>query len=192
MLIPTYLQTISQLVKTTDSYELIRIKCKCGCTSFIVYEHSDPIDKRISPGFNEVLRKDNRLYLVKRNFWGRIIKEIECENIFNKQPRKIVKVKCSKCENEYIVFDNYKHGYNAMAFSNSTKLLEDICVNFRKSYPGNMEIFVKIYQDISYAQFHDEFENADYETYLNSFGNIEIYGVNSKQKKIRILSEETS
>lgn len=65
-------------------------------------------------------------------------------------------------------------------------------MDFRKPYPGNLEIFVKIYQDISYAQFHDEFENADYETYLNSFCNIEIYGVNSKQKKILILSEETS
>ena len=54
-----------------------------------------------------------------------------------------------------------------------------------------IEFFVKIYQVISYDQFKDEFEKIDYSSYLNSFGNVDIYGLNSKSRKIKICSEET-
>lgn len=192
MSVPAYLQAISQIAKTTNSYELVKIKCTCGCTFFQVYKYFEP-EKIVKRGFNEILRKNDKLYLVKRNFFGRIVQEIEYVDESNKRPRNIVKVKCQKCGREHIIFDNYKHGYNATITSfENTGMIENVKGDFQKVYSDEIEVFVKIYQDISYEQFKDEFSNLNYETYLNSFGNIEIYGVNSKLKRIKILSEEVS
>ena len=102
-------------------------------------------------------------------------------------------MKCEKCGLDYILFDNYKHGYDAVIIQQeSCAFKNEITFDFKKVYSQTIEVFVKIYQDISYDQFKDEFENTDYSSYLNSFSNIDIYGMNSKSRKIKICSEETA
>lgn len=94
---------------------------------------------------------------------------------------------------EYVLFDNYRHGYDAVVLQQESCVPKnEITYDFKKVYSQPIEVFVKIYQDISYDQFKDEFENTDYSSYLNSFGNIDIYGKNLKSKKIKICSEETA
>lgn len=106
---------------------------------------------------------------------------------------KIVKVICEKCGLEYVIFDNYKHGYDATFIEAKEDFLNDVePKNFKKTYPQSLEVYIKIYQEFSYNQFKNEFENVNYDSYLNSFSNIDIYGTNSKKKKIKICLEETA
>lgn len=110
-----------------------------------------------------------------------------------KKQRRIIKVKCEKCGLEYVLFDNYKYGYDAVITQQESCVSKnEITFHFKKAYSQPIEVFIKIYQDISYDEFKDEFENIDYSSYSNSFGNIEIYGLNSKLRKIKICSEETA
>lgn len=193
MLIPKYLEEISEIIKTSKNYEIVKIKCKCGHNHFIVFEFSEPNDLNIKSGFNEIIRENDKMYLIKRNFFGKIIGKIECKNMFEKKQRRIVKAKCEKCGLEYVLFDNSKHGYDAVITQQeSCASKNEITFDFKKAYSKPIEVFIKIYQDIDYNQFKEEFENIDYSGYLNSFSNIDIYGINSKSRKIKICSEETS
>lgn len=193
MLIPKHLEEISEIIETSENNEVLKIKCKCSHTHFIVYEFCESDNANVKPGFNELIRENDKLYLVKRNFFGKIVDKIECGNMFEKKQRRIIKVKCEKCGLEYILFDNYKHGYDAVIIQQeSCASKNEITFDFKKVYSQPIEVFVKIYQDISYDQFKDEFKNTNYSSYMNSFSNIDIYGMNSKSRKIKICSEETA
>lgn len=193
MLIPKHLEEISEIIETSKNNEVAKIKCKCSYDHFIIYEFCESDNATIKPGFNEIIRENDKLYFVQRNFFGKIVKKIECGNMFEKKQRRIIKAKCEKCGLEYVLFDNYKHGYDAVIIQQeSCTFKNEITFDFKKVYSQPIEVFVKIYQDISYDQFKDEFENTDYSSYLNSFSNIEIYGINSKLRKIKICSEETA
>ncbi len=193
MLIPKYLEEISEVIDTSKNIEVAKIKCKCSHGHFLVYEFFETDNVNIKSGFNEIIRENDKLYLVKRNFFGKIVKKIECGNMFERKQRRIIKVICEKCGKEYTLFDNYKHGYDAViAQQESYTLKEKITFDFKQVYPQPIEVYVKIYQDISYDQFKDEFKSIDYNGYLNSFCNIDIYGINSKSRKIKICSEETA
>ncbi|MBE5731016.1 MAG: hypothetical protein E7350_03615 [Clostridiales bacterium] len=193
MFIPKLLEEISKIVEASKNIEVAKIKCKCNHNHFMVYEFCESYNANVKPGFNEIIRENNKLYLVKRNFFGKIVEKIECGNRFDKKQRRIIKVKCEKCGLEYIVFDNYKHGYDAVITrQESCTLKDEKYLDFKKVYSQPIEVYVKIRQDFSYAQFMDEFENIDYVSYLNSFGNIDIYGINSKSRKIKICTEETA
>ena len=193
MLIPKHLEEISEIIETSENSEVAKIKCKCSHIRFIVYAFCESDNANVKPGFNEIIRENDKLYLVKRNFFGKIVEKIECGNMFEKKQRRIIKAKCEKCGLEYILFDNYKHGYDAVITQQESCALKDeIIFDFKKVYSQPIEVFVKVYQDITYDQFKDEFENIDYSSYLNSFGNIDIYGLNSKSRKIKIYSEETA
>lgn len=192
MLIPKYLQEISESVEISKNTEKIKIKCQCGCSHFYVYENAEQDNSIIKPGFNEIIRENDKLYLIKRNFFGKITDRIECGDKLIKKQRKIVKTKCKNCHKEYIIFDNYEHGYDAII---SKIEYEDLTLEnsseFELCYSQPIEVFLKIYQDITFDEFKEEFDNLDFDAYLCSFSSIDIYGMSSKLKKIKIYSEET-
>lgn len=190
MLVPKYLEEITEVTKKSNNKELLKIRCKCNHNYFIAYKFFDKYIN-VKQKFNEIIRIDNKLYYVKRNFFGKIKEKIECnESCFRKQ-RTVVKIKCEKCGLEYILFDNYKYGYDATI--NFKDNFDDFdTTKFKIVYNLPVEVYIKLYQDLSYEQFKDDFQNIDYETYLNSFSNIDIYGIDSKSKKIKICSEETA
>lgn len=192
MSIPKYLREISDVINTSKNVEIAKIKCKCGCNRFIAYKYTTLVKPDIKHGLNEIIRENNELYLIKRSFFGKIIKKIKYGDTFYEKPRNVVKVKCRKCNSEYILFDNFKHGYDAINTDLSNVILSDISAEFKEVYHQPLEVFVKIHQDISYDLFQEEFKKTDFETYLNSFDNIEIYGITSNSEKINIWLEETS
>ena len=191
-MIPKHLREISDVINTSKNVNIAKTKCKCGCNRFIVYKYTTPLKPYIKHGLNEIIRENDELYLVKRNFWGKIIKKIKYSDTFCEKPRNVVKVKCQKCNSEYILFDNYKHGYDAINSYFKNAILSDVSTGFEEVYPQSLEVFVKISQDVSYTLFQEEFNKMDFETYLNSFDNIEIYGITSKSEQINICLEETS
>ena len=105
MLIPKHLEEISEIIETSENNEVLKIKCKCSHTHFIVYEFCESDNANVKPGFNEIIRENDKLYLVKRNFFGKIVEKIECGHMFEKKQRRIIKVKCEKCGLEYVLFD---------------------------------------------------------------------------------------
>ena len=192
MSIPKYLREISDVINTSKNVEIAKIKCKCGCNRFIAYKYTTLVKPDIKHVSNEIIRENNELYLIKRSFWGKIIKKIKYSDTFYEKPRNVVKVKCQKCNSEYILFDNFKHGYDSINANFSNVILSDISAGFKEVYHQSLEVFVKIHQDISYDLFQEEFKKKDFEVYLNSFDNIEIYGITSNSRKINICMEETS
>ena len=192
MSIPKYLREISDVINTSKNVEIAKIKCKCGCNRFIAYKYTTLVKPDIKHVSNEIIRENNELYLIKRNFFGKIIEKIKYSDTFYEKPRNVVKVKCQKCNSEYILFDNFKHGYDSINADFSNVILSDISAGFKEVYHQSLEVFVKIHQDISYDLFQEEFKKMDFETYLNSFDNIEIYGITSNSRKINIWMEETS
>ena len=192
MSIPKYLREISDVINKSKNVKIAKIKCKCGCNRFIAYKHTPTEKFNIKHELNEIIRENNELYWIKRNFWGKIIKKIKCSDPSYEKPRNVVKAKCQKCNTEYILFDNFKHGYDAINTDFSNAILSDVSAGFEEVYHQSLEVFVKIYQDISYELFQEEFEEMDFETFLNSFDNIEIYGITSNSKRINIWTEETS
>ena len=192
MSIPKYLREISDVINTSKNVAIAKIRCKCGCNRFIAYKYTTLVKPNIKHGLNEIIRENNELYLIKRNFFGKIIKKIKYSDTFYEKPRNVVKVKCQKCNSEYILFDNFKHGYDAINTDYSNAILSDISTGFEEVYHQSLEVFVKIHQDISYDLFQEEFKKMNFENYLNSFDNIEIYGITSNSKKINIWLEETS
>ena len=186
MSIPKYLQEISDVINTSKNVEIAKIKCKCGCNRFIAYKYTTLVKPDIKHVSNEIIRENNELYLIKRSFFGKIIKKIKCSDTSYEKPRNVVKAKCQNCNTEYILFDNFKHGYDAINTDFSNAILSDVSAGFEEVYHQSLEVFVKIYQDISYELFQEEFEEMDFETFLNSFDNIEIYGITSNSKRINI------
>ena len=88
MLIPKHLEEISEIIDTSENNEVLKIKCKCSHTHFIVYEFCESDNANVKPGFNEIIRENDKLYLVKRNFFGKIVEKIECGNMFEKKTTK--------------------------------------------------------------------------------------------------------
>lgn len=192
MLIPKHLREISDVINSSKTFEVAKIKCECGCSRFIVYKNLVPLNPTIKYGLNEIVREKDKLFLIKRNFWGKIIEKIECSDTFNEKPRNVIKVICQNCDSEYVLFDNYLHGYDAINNHFGSTTLHNASTEFKKVHPQSLEVFVKIHQDVSYDVFQKEFESLDFETYLNSFGSIEIYSITSNSQKIKICLEETS
>ena len=197
MFIPKYLQKISESVKTSRFYETVKIKCKCKSCQFSVYDHFEANGSNIKRGFNGLIQEDGKLYLVKRSFFGKILKKVECTGMFDKKERRVIKLKCQNCGTEYVIFDNYKNGYEAVLSPDSNKYKDlETPENFEEVYPEPLEVFVTIYQDLSYQDFKedlsDQVSGINKAMYLDSFSCIVIYGKNAKSKKIKICTEETA
>ena len=56
MLIPEYLQEISETIKKTKNTVTIKLKCNCGGSDFKVYKSVEQDIVDIEHGFNEIIR----------------------------------------------------------------------------------------------------------------------------------------
>ena len=191
-MISKHIEEISEEINTSKYSKRMKIRCRCCSSHFIVNAYYEPRNINVGHNFNEIMRENDKLYMVRRNFFGKIVEKIECGNIFEKKQRKIIKVICEKCGAEYTIFDNYIHGYDAIASQEIKPLDETELKKYEKKKYESLEVYVDIYQDISYEEFKEEFADMNYDKYLNSFSNIDIYGINFKNRKIAILAEETA
>lgn len=193
MLIPKHLEEISAIAKISDSRKIVKIKCKCNHCLFKVYEfieNNNNINNKLN--FDKTINEE-RVYWIKRNFFGKVIEKKESESRDSKKTRRIIKVKCEKCGLEHVLFDNYKHGYEASTTNKENNILDkNKNLTYKQIYLEPLEIYLRIDYNISYKQFQNKFINVDYYNYLNSFSYINIYGINSKSKKLKIYSEKTS
>ena len=122
--------------------------------------------------------EDGKKYIYRKNFLGKIVDkaELPSEPFDN---TNIVKIRCAECGEEYIVFDNRIHGYDAFVGENKHFADEQIAfeqIKFKNSEDNVAEIDVRMINQHSFEEFNDESdEDHSIEEYSNAFENIDIY-----------------
>lgn len=226
--VPEYLKQIAKITKEKPSFIILDLICTCGCTDFYVYQNKkNPDDEKKEKELEQKLSKrpllsltdwvdktDGKRYWLKRNLFGKIVVKVPAPEFAGGDWRdhNVIKIKCDKCGQEHIIFDNKKHGYDAFAdefdkkhgcyaFADEEKR-ECSCeaIEFsQKKFKGSKDNLAGIRIQIRNSSSLDEFlegeeGNVSEKEHSNAFSDITIYG-NVKDlngKKVDIFSEETA
>lgn len=203
MKVPNYLKDISRKLNEKDNEIEVQIVCSCENMNFYVFENTITKEeenniakyKKIVHKYNEYYRDkiSGVLYLVHRNIFGKIIDKIEAEKLPKINLAKAIKIKCSKCDKQYIIFDNRLYGYNAILNPiTNIQELNFMQKRFNSSLTDLVSITIKLCNELSYEEFKIETNNSSLEGYSNSFSSILIEGriIDLNEKKVVIISEE--
>jgi len=216
LLIPKYLESLSQVIKNNKDAVTIKIISKCGNDNFLVFKNTvqksakqiekekeiEAFGKRCGwRSYSGGILKDGKNYMYRRNIFGVIVDKVDVSDLPHNHTN-IVKAKCSECNEEYVLFDNRIHGYNAFAekLGNPNKQVSDEIEFEQKTFKGSknsiIEIQIKIINQHSFEEFLEDVdcENATKEDYSNAFHDIAIDGIvkDLSNKKVLIISEETA
>ena len=208
--IPEYLKSIAKNEKVKSSNIVFDIVCECNNSEFLVFQNKkNEDDVKKEKIFHERTKnwlsmerwtdkKTGIQYVVKRNLFGLITDKIPIDEVpTDLNFHEIIKIKCSKCDNEYVIFDNKKHGYDALVEGEKSENLEIEFTQkkFRSSETHLSKIIVEVFNDTSLNQFIEN-TGLDFtaEQYSNAFSDISIYGfvVDLNDKKIVLYTEETA
>lgn len=200
--VPSYLKEISEIEKKAKGSLFLKILCSCGYSEFFLLfnkaseaegKASQTIEKRIASWKKMEVYTDPKTktrYLVRRNFWGRIVDKINVEEIKAKESVRIFKVKCKKCGKEWILFDSRKYGYDAI-MNDRQENNDDCPIQFSQLECFSCQIRIRIINDLSYDEFVEEKVNGTLEEFSNAYTSIEIFSVNRNKKK-KVFEEETA
>ena len=206
--IPNYLKQIAVFDKCKSNWTYFSIKCACGCNRFEVYENClNKEEKALVKPYYDALeeiyadepRKITRDENGKMHYW-RLFEPLKGldgaheEIIVPERPFfsgiTVIKVKCTECGKEHIIFDNRLHGYDGMTGEKTREALE-YEPHFKRKCKDIVSLYIKIENDESFEEFQ---ENTDLvfseEQYSDAFSWITIYKVNSLGKKTQIFDWE--
>jgi hypothetical protein len=198
MTVPAYLKSFVKVTKLTKSDAVLKVFCECGCTEFYLLENMlDAGEEQKIRAYEKRLRSWGRIenqidpmtgkrYLVKKSFWGRISDKIPIDDLPSMKRTHILKVKCSRCASEKVIFDNRYHGYNAVT-SDSPTPSEEVEYPFRNLQSTPTDIEIKITNDLTYEELEGRYTM---EEVSNAFTNISIYTIQNRKKKV--FEEETA
>ena len=197
-ILPQYLSSIAtKITETKNKKILFNINCICGGQNFFIFkncETAEEITKKknwenLIKGYNSGYSDDKgNLYLTKKIF-GIKIKQIKINRSDVPQYNTIIKVKCSKCGKEYIIYDSRKNGYDAMVDSLENNKITDLPVQYIKFLDKEQSIKIKITNDLAYQEFVDEFQNASLQDFSNAFSEISIFITNNNKRKCIFTAE---
>ena len=152
-MIPNYLDGIAVNVKELKECTTFRIKCPCGCDDFLLFKRKKSpteqkkeqeleqyIVREFGRGFEMQSDSKGKVYMIKRNFWGKIVKKVDAKN-FEITFKNYISVKCTSCGTEYVLFDETLHGYDALT-ENSPK---DQCITGKNYSKSNQKIEISVY-----------------------------------------------
>ena len=199
-ILPQNFSSIATNIQEKDSLVSFNLKCTCDNCKFFLYKNKkNTVEKNIEKNWESLIKNFNggysdkygNVYLTK-SFMGFKLKQIKLEK--NEIPNYIVKIKaiCSKCGNEYEIFDNRYNGYDSMNENLSIDKANMISPSFsyKKINKEDCMIKIKIKNDLPYSEFIEEFPNATMENYLNCYSYISIYFLFQNKYKC-IFSYET-
>lgn len=146
-------------------------------------------------------RKSGKRYIYGSTFFGIRVGKLYDEEISFVRDFCVVKAVCPNCSKEFILFDNRKHGYDALTDILDAQQFDKVGVpfadeknlKFHNSCRGNeCAITIAIRNDLPLEDFYEIFgKNASVENYSNAFSWIKIIAIVDGKKHI-ILDEETS
>lgn len=200
--IPTHLKDFVTINTVSEDTIILKLVCNCGTSTFFVLENL--LDEKEEESFKEY---ENRLrswrnienyidpvtnvrYLVIRDFFGKIRDRIPVSDIRDTKRTHVLKVKCSKCGEEKVIFDNRYHGYGVAKFGESA-LNDETKFRFKSKQKDPVEVEIKIINDLTADECFEALEENDSYDISNAFTNIQIFTMRDGKRK-EIFSEETS
>ncbi len=212
-LLPPQLKDIAIDVVQDKQTVHCQIKCLCGCETFSVYKsvHEETpfeaYEKSLKlPIFtlDGRIDKNGRRYTIWRTFFGIPIGKRYDDELFLPNGTicysDIIKIRCTECGHEYIIFDGDKHGYDAL-----TTVIKNLsnAINFQNDYEKQKYktlrkccgVEVAIRNDNSYEEIEEIFKVHNlpltYEQYVNAFSWFTVCAVVDGKARV-IFDMETS
>lgn len=204
MILPDYLNEIADEVRETEHEVTFISKCLCGNKNFIIAKNrvendeNNPFDdywnSRKVPIFSlcsAVDKKNGKEYTYGTTFFGIRVGKFYNEDIPEIDRTRILKIKCSECGKQFILFDSRYHGYDAISEKERLQIKSDKEYIFSWGRTSG-EVKVKINNDLTLTEFLEEFKTSCVsKDYPNAFTNIIVYHIiNGKKKKV--FEEETA
>lgn len=216
-ILPAYLKEIAYNCAHKKDSIIFDIKCNCGNKTFKIMKGKTNESKQAEETWNNywkkfrfipifsfsdsIDRKNGKRFNYGSTFFGIRIGKIYEEDIHFVKDLSIVKAICPKCSKEFILFDNRKHGYDALSdildeqqFGKAgVPFADEKNITFRNACRGNEgAITVAIRNDLPIDDFYETFgENAPDEDYSVAFSWIKIIAIVDGKKRT-ILDMETS
>ena len=197
-ILPQYLSNIATNINLNKDTIIFNINCTCGNQSFFIFKNDETIDDiKKKQRWDDLIKKydgggysdsDGNLFLTKKLF-GLKTKQIKINKSEIPQYTTILKVKCSKCGKEYMIFDSRSNGYNAISEKLSDNKTNDSSFSYKKFLDKEQIIKIKIINDLSYHEFIDEFKNASMKDFSNAFSEISIYITHNNKNKCIFTTE---
>ena len=216
-MLPVYLRDISYNCIKKKGTLVFNLKCTCGSNFFKIMKGKTHESKQQEEKWNNywkkyrfvpifelgdaIERKSGKRYIYGSTFFGIRVGKLYYEEIPFVKDLCVVKAVCTNCSKEFILFDNRKHGYDALSDILDKQQFDKAMVpfaseknlKFRNLCRGNeCDITIAIQNDLSFDDFYETFgKNASDEDYSNAFSWIKIIATVGSKKHI-ILDEETS
>lgn len=201
--VPNYLKQYASEKNQKSSRIFFRLKCTCGCETFFVPEKVytkeekeliKEYESKIPDTSWHILcgERDsdcNVRWYIRRFFIFK--KYIEFPDQPSFMSVKVIKVNCSQCQKEIIVFDNRYHGYDGMISDNKEE--KNYTPKFKENDSISYKIEITIENDVSLDEFNERTgEEHSYEFYSNAFSWIKICRIDANGKKKILCDEETA
>ena len=208
MPIPNYLQEIAYNERSKGDFTSFGLKCKCGSTHFHIYEsyldkhekelckpYYDALDYSITGGCFSSCTKDENGVLHHWVYLTHSRNGPKEEVIIPPKPIcaciKVIKVKCSECGNEYVIYDSRTSWYDGVFSTNSAEKAYNPHFKLKKRRDG---LPVEICISVEHTETFEEFQNiisCEYSKYTDAFLWIVIYSIDDNNKKRKLYEFET-
>lgn len=198
--VPIYLKECTKIKKVQKDAIILQVLCNCGCSTFYLLENvldieEDNIIKAYEKRFSKWSYIENYTdpitqirYLVARNTFGRIFDKIPVSEMQDIKRTYILKVECSECGSQSVIYDSRYHGYDAIVTKEQLSIVHKK-YQYRLLQKKSMEVEIKIRNDLTYDEYCEEAEESSTEEFSNAFSSIEIYGIKDGKKKKYFESE---
>lgn len=197
-ILPNYLKSIADDINYKQDSVEFKIKCSCGNRNFSLYQNisaknsfDEYWDSQKFPIFSICSKFDKKgqEYYYGKTFFGLHVGKFYVKNMPKKE-FKIIIAKCSQCKTEYVIFDNRKHGYDALVNFNKENNKIDISSS-NKKFVDNGKLKLKIINNLNFDQLKEDLNNQlSLNEFSEAFSSLSIY-VKTKNKYKCIYDEET-
>lgn len=193
------------------------LKCTCGNQNLKIIKGKTNESKQAEERWNSYWRKYKFVPIFKfsdaierksgkRYWYGSTLFGIRVGKLYEEisdcvKDLCVVKAICPKCSEEFVLFDNRKHGYDALTDILDEQQFDKVDVpyadekslTFRNACQGNeCSITIAIRNDLPLEDFYETFDkNASDANYSNAFSWIKIVAIVDSKKHV-ILDTETS
>lgn len=211
MPIPNYLKEIAYNESRKNEFTTFKIKCKCGCCQFHVYEsyldrkekelckpYFDALEYSVTGGCFSNCTKDENGVIHHWIYFTHSHNGPKEEVIIPPKPIcasiNVIKVKCFECGNEYVIYDSRFNGYSGKFCDRSIEEKEYV-PHFRLKKRRD-DLPVEICISVEHDNSQEDFEKAtgiscEYKDFTDAFTWIVIYSIDCNNKKRKLFEYET-
>ncbi len=190
--IPSDFSGISKLEKRDDKSLLLSLICPCGGKKFLILVNSnDPNLSKKQELFDSLIKKyggyghcnifsDNncKVFINYKGIRGLFTKPKLIDSDLIPAETKIVKAKCLHCGNEFLLYDNRKHG--VVKYEKEL----DYCNLIYKEIAFNKTIKIKLEYDITMDQYERKYLFSNKNPYEDCYSYIKIFYIENNKEKI--------